>query len=125
MLVKFQNPSCSYFATAKHWWCEFRREVKDDALPLLILAPMHPLMPVFDLDQTEGPPLPRELRDFALTTGEFNYKWMENLLANAERDQILVKSIELSSTNAGFATKRLQNDNYKMRIAYHKKLEAP
>jgi hypothetical protein len=125
MLVKFQNPSCSYFATAKHWWFEFRREVKDDARPLLILAPMHPLMPVFDLDQTEGPPLPRELRDFALTTGEFNSKWMENLLANAERDQILVKSIELSSTNAGFATKRLQNDSYKIRIAYHKKLDAP
>jgi hypothetical protein len=125
MLVKIQNPSCSYFATAKHWWLEFRREVKEDARPLLILAPMHPLMPVFDLDQTEGPPLPRELRGFASTTGEFNSKWKENLLANAKRDRILVKPIELSSTTAGFAIKRLQNDSYKMRIAYHKKLDAP
>ena len=54
MLVRIQNPSCSFFAREKIWYERFRRTLKDDARPMLILAPMHPVMLVYDLDQTEG-----------------------------------------------------------------------
>lgn len=56
MLVRLQNPSCTYFATARHWERRFGRKVKEDARPMLILAPMRPAMTVCDLDSTTGPP---------------------------------------------------------------------
>ena len=33
----------------------FGRKLKEDARPMLILAPMHPVLTVYELDQTEGP----------------------------------------------------------------------
>ena len=44
MLVKIQNPSCSFFAREKVWNERFKRTLKEDARPMLILAPMHPVM---------------------------------------------------------------------------------
>jgi hypothetical protein len=52
MLVRTQNPSCGFYATERDWAERFRRSVKLDARPMLILAPMSPVMLVFDLDQT-------------------------------------------------------------------------
>jgi hypothetical protein len=56
MLVKLQNPSCGYYATEKDWRVRFQRALKEDARPMLILAPMRPVMLVYDLDSTEGSP---------------------------------------------------------------------
>jgi len=39
MLVKVQNPSCSYYATEKNWNEKFKRSLKEDARPMLIIAP--------------------------------------------------------------------------------------
>jgi hypothetical protein len=59
MLVRIQNPTCSFYATERDWRDRFKRGLKEDAHPMLILAPMHPVMLVYALDQTEGPdPLP-------------------------------------------------------------------
>jgi hypothetical protein len=54
MLVRTQMPACSYYATEKDWLGKFGRQLIEDARPLLILAPMHPVMLVFDVDQTTG-----------------------------------------------------------------------
>jgi hypothetical protein len=119
LLVKIQKPSCGFYATARDWNLRFNRDVKEDARPLLILAPMHPVMLVYDLDQTEGSPLPKKLTDFATTEGQFEPEWLAQLLENAERDRVLVRFQELSSTHGGFATTRLRDGSYKMRIAVH------
>lgn len=123
MLVKVQNPSCSYYATAKDWRNKFNRTIKEDARPMLILAPMSPVMLVYDLDSTEGEPLPEKLEQFAKTKGDFNYKTMEYTLKNAERDKINIQYKNLSLTNAGFTTTRMQDKKYKMRIAIHEALD--
>ena len=65
ILAKVQNPSCGFFATEKNWQKKFNRQIIEDARPMLILAPMHPVMLVYDLDQTEGPELPKKLAGFA------------------------------------------------------------
>lgn len=119
LLIKLQNPSCRFYATQRDWRMRFRRELKDDARPLLILAPMSPVMLVYDIDQTEGGDDPQLLRDFCRTEGEFKDVWMENLLHNAERDRILIQFKELGSSLGGFATTRLKNDAFKIRIAVH------
>lgn len=123
LLVKIQNPSCGFYATARDWNLRFNRDIKEDARPLLILAPMHPVMLVYDVDQTEGPPLPKNLTDFATTEGKFEPEWLDHLLQNAERDRILVRFQELSSTHGGFATTRLRDESFKMRIAVHNGLD--
>jgi len=123
MLVKIQNPSCGFYATENHWRRKFNRYVVDDAKPMLILAPMHPVMLVYDLDSTDGPPLPDKLTSFAQTEGDFDPKIIERTLDNAERDKILVQFKSLSSTHAGLATTRLSDSNYKMRIVIHGKLD--
>lgn len=123
MLVKIQNPSCGFYATEKDWLRRFGRVVKEDARPMLILAPMHPVLLVYDLDSTDGPSLPNKLELFAQASGDWDLRVLDLTLENVERDKILVQVKELSSTHGGFATTRLRDGNYKMRIVIHKGLD--
>lgn len=124
MLVRVQNPSCGFYATARDWRNRFKREIKEDARPLLILAPMHPVMLVYDLDATEGEPLPEKFESFAKAEGEFEDGIMARTLENAERMAILVQRKPLSTTHGGFATTRLRDGRFKIRVAIHDKLDA-
>jgi hypothetical protein len=126
MLVKVQNPSCGFYATAKDWWNRHERRLKEDARPMLILAPMHPVMLVYDQDQTEGKEVPESLKNFARFKGEWNPEWLSHMVENAEkRDRIQVQFKPLSSTNAGFATTQVHDTRWKMRIVIHTELDGP
>ena len=125
MLVRIQNPSCSFYARAQDWRDRFDRYLKEDARPMLILAPMHPVMLVYDLDQTEGPDLPKELQDFAKFEGKWDPIWLSNAIENAAGHRIRVDVKSLSSTNGGFATLAAGAGEWKMRIAIHEGLDGP
>jgi hypothetical protein len=125
MLVRLQNPSCGFFATATDWWKRHKRHLIDDAKPMLILAPMHPVMLVYALDQTAGQKVPKQLLEFAHFEGDWKSKWLENLVKNAQRNRIGVAFKELSSTHAGRATNDAGVDGWKMRITIHSKLDEP
>lgn len=125
MLVRLQNPSCGFYATAKDWVDRFDRSIKEDARPMLILAPMHPVMLVYDLDQTEGESLPAELQRFARFEGEWNHRWLDRLVENAGGHRILVQFKSLSSTNGGFATLARDAGDWKMRVVIHDQLDGP
>ena len=126
MLVRLQNPACGFYATASDWQRRFDRDIKEDARPMLILAPMHPVMLVYGLDDTEGEDLPDHLQDFARFTGPWDPRRLEWLLKNAEqRDRIQVQFKELSSVQAGFATTRVRGAHWKMRVAIHDGLDDP
>ncbi len=125
MLVRTQNPRCGFYATEKTWDERFKRWVMEDARPMLILAPMHPVMLVYALDDTDGPPLPAKLGDFAQFEGDFDPKWLKQLVTNAAGHRIRIAFQPLSSTYAGFATRHLSSRDWKMRIAVHEGLDAP
>ncbi len=125
MLIKVQNPSCGFYATAKDWRNRFGRTLKEDARPMLILAPMHPVMTVYDIDQTEGKDLPKEINQFSKFEGTFEEKWLGNTLENAKRHRIRIDFKKLGSINSGFATFSAQRGNMKMRIAIHDQLDDP
>lgn len=126
MLVRLQNPACSFFATESHWRKKFRASLKEDARPMLILAPMRPVMLVYDLDQVEGAPLPEELEKFATFEGQWDEAWLARAVENAaQRDRIRVDFKTLSSTLAGFATLAHGNAAWKRRIAIHDQLDEP
>ncbi len=116
LLVRIQNPSCGFYATAKDWRERFGRSIEEDAHPMLILAPMHPVMLVYDLDSTEGKSLPENLQYFGKTNGDWDPKYLENTLENVARDLILVQFKELSSTHGGFVTSETAREDRKMRI---------
>jgi hypothetical protein len=125
MLVRLQNPACGFYATAYDWRHRFERALKEDARPMIILAPMHPVMLVYDVDQTEGKELPKELREFSRFEGKWNPDWMKRMLENANRHGIRVQFKTLSSTNSGFATLSRDVGKWKMRIVVHGKLDSP
>ncbi len=59
-LLYLQNPAATRVATARGWVRKFQRRPVADARPLLILAPMAPVLFVYDATDTVGKPLPPE-----------------------------------------------------------------
>lgn len=123
MLVRLQNPSCQFFATVKTWREKFARSPMLDARPMLILAPMHPVLIVYDLDATEGPALPRQLNEFSQFKGALAPGRLTRLVDNAKRYRILVAFKPLSSVQAGFAKRGDAPAGWKQRIVIHDKLD--
>jgi hypothetical protein len=80
-LVYMQHPNCVYFATTKDWSKKFSRKPKEDARPLVILAPMHPVLFVYDIDDTEGKPMPELLDNPFEVKGEFNEENFHNVIS--------------------------------------------
>ncbi|NLA05598.1 MAG: ImmA/IrrE family metallo-endopeptidase [Firmicutes bacterium] len=124
MLVRIQNPSCGFFATANDWKLKFNRRLKEDARPMLILAPMHPVMLVYDLDQTEGDDPPEELLKFSHFLGDWRSVYLKRILENTNQYKIRVNFKPLSSTHSGFAT-IVQDNVWKKRIVVHDGLDEP
>ena len=57
LLLHIQNPE-AHFVAPLDKWKKLKRTLKPGSRPLLILAPMHPVMFVFDVSDTEGEELP-------------------------------------------------------------------
>ena len=64
---------------------------------------------VYDIADTEGPPLPDKLEVFTQTTGPFNPIILDRTLKNAERDRILVERKAMGPLRGGFATARARD----------------
>jgi hypothetical protein len=116
MLVYLQSPLATYVATANHWFKTFRRTIKEGARPIIIIAPRTPVLLLYDVEDTEGPPLPAKLEMFSKTSGRFDPGLLHRTLKNCERDKILVERKDLPALRAGLATMRLREANWKARI---------
>ncbi len=56
-LIHLQDPAATRVATARMWARKYQRRLLPEARPIVILAPMSPVLFVFDIRDTEGPPL--------------------------------------------------------------------
>jgi len=111
-LLYTQNPRLSYVATARQWQTRFCRTVKRGARPLVILAPMSPVLFVYDMLDTEGPDIPDDvLRPFR-TLGSIDQRIWENTLLNCGANRIAVYKSPMGTRQAGSA-KRI-NDSYSL-----------
>jgi hypothetical protein len=124
MLVYLQNPVATYFATARHWHKAFGRSVKEDAHGMVLLAPRTPVLLVYDIADTDGPALPDKLGVFTQTAGRFNPALLDRTIKNAERDRIRVERKPMGQLRGGFATTRVQDSAWKMRIGLREELDA-
>jgi hypothetical protein len=109
-LLHAQKPSVSWVATASQWNHRFGRTVKQGARPLVILAPMSPVLFVFDAEDTEGDPLPATLTDPFATEGVLSEGMWEKTLANLPRDRVLLVEDEMDRSKAGWIMKALTED---------------
>jgi hypothetical protein len=123
MLVYLQNPMATWFATATHWRKAFQRTIKDEARGMIILAPRTPVLVVYDVADTEGPPLPEQLDVFSRTSGRFNPMVLERTIKNCERDRIRVERKPMGQLRGGFSTARVQDPHCKMRVGLREDLD--
>ena len=105
MLLHIQNPESTMIATPRDWRKRYKRTVRPDGRPLVILAPMHPVMFVYDIKDTDGPPLPEavqmELKDPFLAVGCVSDKVWNKTISACERLRIDIENKPLSSGQAG------------------------
>ena len=96
-LLYLQNPLATHVATARTWAQKYSRQPRPEAKPLVILAPMAPILFLFDVKDTEGAPVsstlpqPREFDDQQLG------KFYATTLQNAAIHGISVYETELDS----------------------------
>lgn len=114
LLVFIQNPNCQYYATAKDWKKRFERWPKQAARPLVILAPMHPVLFVYDLDDTEGKPIPNMAGDPFGVKGEFKQVYLDRLLDWTRKSGITVAIRALDFRHGGSI--RRESDNLEIEL---------
>lgn len=105
MLIHIQKPGAGYVAPPHRWLSNYRRRIKAEAQPLVILQPMGPVMFVFDVSDTEpekdAPPLPPEVeRPFDVCQGHLAGE-CRMMIENAKRDGVSALEHKLGSLRAG------------------------
>jgi hypothetical protein len=104
-LLYTQNQSLTYVATAKTWSRKFRRQLKFDARPLVILAPMGPVRFVFDLNDTEGDPIPPGMLEPTKPKPTHLGRIFDNTVYNSAVQGIAVVETSLQQDNRDTATR--------------------
>lgn len=95
MLLQVQKPGLSYAASARDWRERFGRYPKEGARPLLILWPFGPVALVYDVQDTEGRPLPEDVSSF-VARGSIDESALQ-----AFQPLLMRKNIDLGWVDAG------------------------
>jgi hypothetical protein len=87
MLLQVQKPGLSYAASSRDWRERFGRTPKEGARPLLILWPFGPVALVYDVMDTEGNPLPKDVASF-FASGLIDKKRLASFIPMMEKKNI-------------------------------------
>ena len=101
ILLHIQRPGARFVAPASRWQRDYARRVMPEANPLVILRPMGPVMFVFDVADTEGDRLPREVESPFEVRGGCIGNELKHTLENVKRDGIRVHERKMGSQQAG------------------------
>ena len=100
-LLNVQKPGLR-FATSKFDWSRrFDREVKEGARPLVILWPFGPVAFVYDMEDTEGPPLPESVMHAFRASGDVTKNHIQGCKFLLARQGIELELIEYGDAHAG------------------------
>ena len=105
LLLYIQKSSATYVATARTWAQKFKRKPGLNARPLAILAPMAPIRFVFDVDDTEGPPIPPGLLSSAGSGNKLSGSIYSNTLHNSSLQGIAVCEKSATHDTTGTASR--------------------
>ncbi len=90
-LIYLQRPDATRVATGRAWLQRYRRRLKPGARPILILAPMAPVLFVFDLQDTEGDPVAESPSWAEETRNRLPARNLDHLLHNCSLQRIAVR----------------------------------
>jgi len=101
-LVYMQNPQVTFYATEVHWRRAFDRIIKPDARPMVILAPMTPVLFVYDWSDTEGEgELPDMIEGLFDVEGILPDGLLEKTIKNCDRYKFVVQRRSMGTLQAG------------------------
>jgi hypothetical protein len=121
MLLQIQKPGLSYAASAHDWMTRFGRTPKESVRPLLILWPFGPVALVYDVQDTEGKELPRDVASF-FAAGPIDQSALAGFEILTNKNGIEWYAVDAGDNNAGLIRilKRPSNENertlYRMHI---------
>lgn len=127
-LLNLQKPGLRFASSQYDWRHRFKREVKEGARPLLILWPFGPVALVYDLEDTEGEPLPESIKKAFRAVGEVTPNIIDKFIGRLRGNGIYLKLIEYGDAHAGHIQAvqepegleiGQQSTNAKIRPAYH------
>ena len=99
-LIFLQNPEATFVATGRAWLNKYNRRLKPEARPIVILAPMSPVLFVFDIRDTEGSTLSPGALQPTTTTDRLPPKIYENTLLGCSMQHIAVRETANWNTTA-------------------------
>ena len=100
MLLQVQKPGLSYAASARDWRERFGRHPKEGARPLLILWPFGPVALVYDVQDTEGKPLPEDVSSF-VARGSIDDSALQAFQPLLKKKNIDLGWVDAGDRNAG------------------------
>ncbi len=110
-LIYTQRPTATFVASRSRWRKEFGRQLKEDARPIVILAPMSPVTFVFDLEDTEGNRIPKYFDEAYTVSGKLaEEKWTNTLNCCIEVDNFRIIYNEKSFLNGACVSRRWGDD---------------
>jgi hypothetical protein len=99
-LIHLQDSAATQVATARTWCRKYQRRVKPGGRPMAILAPMSPVLFVFDIRDTEGPALPAAAFRASTVLDRLPIKTYEAALHNCVIQHIAVRETGASNSSA-------------------------
>jgi len=115
-LIRTQNSGVKVVMNAKKWKKQYKRSVKPYARPLVILVPFGPVDFVYDIADTDGPPVPRQLVDPFMTTGTVGVGLYETVIKNLIKHGFTIDEYVGHKSLAGF----VQSETGSYRIMLNK-----
>lgn len=104
MLVQMQKPGSTYVASVSDWQYRFGRIPKLGARPLIILRPFGPVAFVYELEDTEGRPVPDEILNPFTQSRAIGEHDLSRLIMNLRTEGIRLAQQNYGSNLGGFIT---------------------
>ena len=100
-LLRLQKPGLRFASSAYDWRRKFNRRIKEGARPLIILWPFGPIALVYEVDDTEGDPLPESVLNAFHATGAITEAKINRFSLLLSKVGIDLKLIEYGDAHAG------------------------
>ena len=100
-LLRLQKPGLRFASSAYDWRLKFNRTIKEGARPLIILWPFGPIALVYDVNDTEGAPLPESALNAFHATGAMTSSKMDHFSLLLSKVGIDLKLIAYGDGHAG------------------------
>ena len=117
MLLHRQKPGLSFATSARDWRARWKRAVKEDARPLVVLMPFGPVGFVYDVLDTEAlpgaPEIPRDAFAFP-AAGEVTKPALKAVMAAVEAEGIQIAEVDEGDWHAGRILR--SGDGYTLKV---------